>query len=117
MFTAYTGSAASLIGRVTISKADYINQNIQLSADDITEWKDVLILMIDEVSFMSKIILKTLSYKLMNIGNRSKSFGRFSIIFAGDFCQLETFVQKSLILCSQVYHPIYGKTVSMPSLI
>ena len=89
LFTAYTGSAASLIGGITNSKAAYINQNKQLSADNMNEWKNVRILVIDEVSFMSDSILRTLNYKLMNIGNRSKSFGGFSIIFAGDFCQLE----------------------------
>jgi hypothetical protein len=30
----------------------------------------------------------------MNIGNRSKSFSGFSIIFAGDFCQLEPICSK-----------------------
>jgi hypothetical protein len=44
---------------------------------------------IDEVSFISNSILRILNYKLMNIGNRSKSFGGLSIIFAGDFCQFE----------------------------
>jgi hypothetical protein len=33
LFTAYTGSAASLINGITISKAAYINQQKQLSAD------------------------------------------------------------------------------------
>jgi ATP-dependent DNA helicase PIF1 len=94
LFTAYTGSAASLIGGVTILKAAYINQNKQLSADNINEWKDVRILVIDEVSFMSDRILRTLNYKLMNIGNRSKSFGGFSIIFVGDFRQLESICSK-----------------------
>jgi hypothetical protein len=37
LFTAYTGSAASLIGGITISKAAYINQQKLLSADDINE--------------------------------------------------------------------------------
>ncbi len=95
LFTAYTGSAASLIGGVsTISKAAYINQNKQLSADDLNEWKDVRILVIDEVSFMSDSILKTLNYKLMNIGNWSTSFGGFPILFAGDFSQLEPICSK-----------------------
>jgi hypothetical protein len=53
MFTAYKGSAASLIGGVTISKAAYLNLQRQLNEDDINEWKDVGILVIDEVSFMS----------------------------------------------------------------
>ncbi len=50
--------------------------------------------MIDKVSFMSNRILKTLNYKLMNIGNRSKSFSGFPIIFAGDFHQLEPICSK-----------------------
>jgi hypothetical protein len=53
LFTAYTGSAASLFGGVTISKAAFINQNSALSLDDRNEWQDVQILIIDEISFMS----------------------------------------------------------------
>jgi hypothetical protein len=60
-----------------------------LSVDDINEWKDVWILVIDEVSFTRDSILRRLNNKLMKIGIRSRSFGEFSIIFAGDFCQLE----------------------------
>jgi hypothetical protein len=71
LFTAYTGSAASLIGGIKISKAAYINQHKQLSAYDINEWKDVKILMIDEVSFMSDRILITLNNRLMDIGSRN----------------------------------------------
>ena len=56
LFTAYTGSAASLTGGVTISKAAYLNLQRQLNDNDINEWKDVRILVIDEVSFMSNSI-------------------------------------------------------------
>ncbi len=38
---------------------------------------------------MSNIILKTLYKKLKEIGNQSLPFGEFTIIFAGDFRQLE----------------------------
>ncbi len=38
---------------------------------------------------MSDKILEALDVKLKEIGNRAKLFGEFSIIFAGDFCQLE----------------------------
>jgi hypothetical protein len=89
LFTAYTGSAASLIGGVTISKATYLNLQRQLNDNDISEWKDVRIFVIDEVSFMSDSTFKKLNRQLTQIGNRTKSFGGFSIIFAGDFCQLE----------------------------
>ncbi len=94
LFTAYTGSAGSLIGGVTISKAAYLNLQRQLNKDNINEWKDVRILVIDEVSFMSNSILKNLNRQLTQIGNRTKSFGGFSIIFAGDFHQLEPICSK-----------------------
>jgi len=41
IFTTYTGSAASLFGGVTISKAVFLNQHKQLSIDDRNEWQDV----------------------------------------------------------------------------
>ncbi len=87
IFTACTGSAASLFGGVTITKAAFLNQCKQLSIEDKNEWQDVVVL--DEVSFMSDTILKTLDRKLKEIGNWSQPFGGFRIIFAGDFCQLE----------------------------
>ncbi len=89
LFTAYTGAAASLFGGVTISKAAFLNQRKQLSVDDRNEWEDVRIVVIDEVSFMSDTILKTLDMKLKEIKDRTKPFGGFTIIFAGDFRQLE----------------------------
>jgi hypothetical protein len=89
IFTTYTGSAASLFGGVTISKAAFLNQRKQLSVGDRNEWQDVQIVVIDKVSFMSDIILKTLDRKLKEIGNQSLPFGGFTIIFVGDFRQLE----------------------------
>jgi hypothetical protein len=38
---------------------------------------------------MSDKILEALDIKLKEVGNRAKSFGGFSIIFAGDFHQHE----------------------------
>ena len=89
LFTAYTGAAASLFGGVTISKAAFLNQQKALTEEDKNEWQDVRILIVDEVSFMSDKNLLTLDRKLKDIGNRNKPFGGFSIIFAGDFRQLE----------------------------
>ncbi len=85
VFTAYTGSAASLFGGVTISKATFINQHSALSLKDKYEWQDVQILIIDEISFMSGSVFKTLDKKLKQIGNGAHTFGGFSIIFSGDF--------------------------------
>ncbi len=38
LFTAYTGSVASLFGGVTISKAAFLNQNKSHSLDDNNQW-------------------------------------------------------------------------------
>ena len=73
-------SAASLFGGVTISKAAFLNQRKQLSVDDRNEWQDVRIVVIDEVSFMSDTILKTLDMKLKEIKDWTKPFGGFTII-------------------------------------
>jgi hypothetical protein len=88
LFTAYTGSTASLFGGVAISKAAFINQHSALSLDDKNKWQDV-ILIIDKISFMSDSVFKTLDKKLKQIGNGAHAFGGFSIIFSGDFHQFE----------------------------
>ncbi len=89
LFTAYTGAAASFCGRVTISKAAFLNQQKALSPNDKNEWQDVQILIVDEVSLTSDKILEALDVKLKEIRNRANPFGGFSIIFAGEFHQLE----------------------------
>ena len=94
LFTAYTGAAASLIGGTTISRTAYLNQKRAICDDDIKEWKDVRILVIDEVSFMGDGTLQMLNKKLTNIGQTNKSFGGFTIIFIGDFRQMEPVCSK-----------------------
>ena len=94
LFTAYTGAAASLIGGTTISRTAYLNQKRAICDDDIKEWKDVRILVIDEVSFMGDGTLQMLNKKLTNIGQTNKSFGGFTIIFIGDFRQMEPICSK-----------------------
>ncbi len=78
-----------MFGGVIISKAAFINQRKPLSLEDKNEWQDVQILTIDEISFMSDSIFRTLDKKLKDIGNRNQPSGGISIIFAGDFRQLE----------------------------
>jgi hypothetical protein len=89
LFTTYTGAVTSLVGGVTTSKAAFLYQQKALSLNDKNTWQDVRILIVDEVSFMSDKNLNTLDVKLKEIGNRAKPFGGYSIIFSGDFCQLE----------------------------
>jgi hypothetical protein len=73
---------------VTISSAAFLNKQRPLSLENINEWQDVRILIVDEVSFMSDKHIVTLDTKLKLIGDRNKPYGGFSIVFAGDFRQL-----------------------------
>ena len=91
LFTAYTGSAASCFGGITICKAAFLNKTkATLSQDEIDEWKDVRILVIDEISFMKNSDMIQLDRRLKQCsGDRLKPYGGYSIIFAGNFRQLE----------------------------
>jgi hypothetical protein len=94
LFTAYTRDAALLIGGTTISTTAYLNQKRPICDDNIKEWKDVQILVIDEVSFMGDSTLQMLNKKLTNIGQTNKLFGGFTIILIGNFWQMEPVCSK-----------------------
>jgi len=103
-----------LFGGVTISKAAFINWNSALSLDEINEWQDVRILIIDEISFMSDRVLKRLDKKLKQIGNGACVFGGFSIIFSGDFCQLEPVCSnESKLLFSSLSSGLWDNSINM----
>ena len=90
LFTAYTRSAASCFGGVTICKAAFLNKKkVALTPDEIDDWKDVRILVIDEISFMQDTEILKLDRQLKQCRDRTNVFGGYSIIFAGDFRQLE----------------------------
>jgi len=90
LFTAYTGSAVSCFGGITICKADFLNGKINLDQKETDEWKDVQILVIDEISFMKTLGMVNLDVRLKQCSrDRMKPFGGYSVISAGDFQQLE----------------------------
>ena len=61
-----------------------------MDQDEIDEWKDVRVLVIDEISFMKDSDMVQLDRRLKQCsGDRMKPFGGYSIVFAGDFRQLE----------------------------
>ena len=53
LFTAYPVSAASLFSGVTICKHAYLKKDEALTEKEIALWKDVRILVLDEISFMN----------------------------------------------------------------
>ena len=89
LFTAYTGSAASAFGGVTTCSAAFLNKTREISDDEKRSWIGVRIVVIDEISFMKAFEVEKLNKNLQLLGDSNKPFGGFSIIFSGDFRQLE----------------------------
>ena len=105
LFTAYTGSAATAFGgRTTTKSTHYLKQSI---TDEMRlALLRVRILIIDEISFMKvhevRLLEKTLRER---VGDSTKPFGGFNIVFCGDFQQLRPIgVDNDEIL----WHPASG---------
>ena len=61
LFTAYTGSAASCFGGITICKAAFLSKETSLTQDDIDSWANVRFLVIDKISFMKDLEMRKLN--------------------------------------------------------
>jgi hypothetical protein len=96
LFTAYTGSAASLIGGVTISKAAYLNLQRQLNKDDINEWKDVRILVIDGYHSLAIVFWKNSTGNSHELEIGPSCLVDFQSFLQVTSANLNLFVQKNL---------------------
>jgi hypothetical protein len=91
-FTAYTGAAASDSGgRTTLTSLKIPICGALKDADELTTsiLHNVKILIMDEISFMTKQQLNNIDKRLQGIFNCAEPFGGMSVIFSGDFRQME----------------------------
>jgi hypothetical protein len=103
LFTAYTGAAASLFGGKTTSKVTYIAKDPNnITDEDIKAYEGVRILIADEISYMQDKELLKMDKNLKKVGDRSKPYGGFNVVFAGDFMQ-ETPIGAGIK--DQMWHP------------
>jgi ATP-dependent DNA helicase PIF1 len=98
--TALTGCAAVLLNckaqtihswsgiKLAKEDAEIIIYKIKNSKKDLLRWKKINILVVDEVSMMSKKIFDLLNNIGKSVRNSSLPFGGIQIIFSGDFYQL-----------------------------
>lgn len=96
--TAMTGAAAQLIGGKTIHSWSCIGILRDSVVDTIEKcrkrkhirerWRQTRVLVIDEVSMMSKEVFEYLDQVARGIRNNPRPFGGIQLILCGDFCQL-----------------------------
>ena len=99
-FTATTGSAAALFGGMTIHSAAHLNKTNITDALR-REWEDVRILIIDEISFFKVEDIQKLDRQLKKLtGRYDAPYGGVSIVFSGDFHQLQPVCKTDEILYS-----------------
>ena len=88
--TALTGVAAVAINGETIDSAACLQTRREnLTHNDVTDWKSCRLLIIDEISFMSVAKLIQTNDRLNQLREQFTMFGGVSIVFCGDFRQLE----------------------------
>ena len=97
--TALTGTAACLIGGQTLhgwagiglgtGLTENIVANIRKRAPFYKRWKDVNVLIIDEISMMSAELFNKLNNIAQSLRKNTAFFGGIQVIFSGDFAQLE----------------------------
>ena len=100
--TAMTGVAATLLLGETTHAAVYLNQKKAITSEQVDHWKDTHLLIIDEISFASKVDFEKLHKHLRRLKqNLHLPYGGLNIVFAGDMRQLEPVGDK---------RPVYEET-------
>jgi hypothetical protein len=55
----------------------------------INEWTDTKLIIVDEISFASASLLRDVNHALQFVTQKRENYGGISVLFSGDFCQLE----------------------------
>ena len=132
--TAITGAAAVSIKGETTSKALGLNKkSTNFSNEDIEEWKNTLLVIMDEISFSNRSEIEKADVNLRALKeNDNYKFGGVDVVFAGDFTQLTPvqgkpiYLEKDFIIWDEWVHtflelrtnhrftkdPVWGQTLS-----
>jgi hypothetical protein len=132
--TAITGAAAVSIKGETTSKALGLNKKTtNFKDEEIDEWKNAILVIIDEISFSNRNEIEKADVNLRALKENSNyKFGGVDVVFAGDFTQLTPvqgkpiYLEKDVIIWDEWVHtflelktnhrfkkdPAWGKTLS-----
>lgn len=87
--TALTGVAATLLLGDTTYRSCFLNQARALEAEQFEAFADTIFVVVDEISFAGKEVVRKLHEKLRDLKGCDALFGGLHVIFAGDMRQLE----------------------------
>ncbi|XP_028517714.1 ATP-dependent DNA helicase RRM3-like [Exaiptasia diaphana] len=97
-----TGIAAVNVGGTTIHSfagigtgskgAHELISRIQANPDVVTRWRNCSVLVIDEISMLSRELFEKLELIARSLNDNTKPFGGIQLIFSGDFYQLKPVV-------------------------
>jgi hypothetical protein len=88
--TAFTGVAATVVQGATAHTALHLMKKKALTTDEISEFNDTRVIIIDEISFCSYAELEKIDQRLRELTECSHlPYGNVDIVFSGDFKQLE----------------------------
>lgn len=97
VITAMTGVAATMINGETTHSALYLNQKKRFQAEQIEQWENTKLVIIDEISFASKIDIEKIHANLSQLKqNTFRKYGGINIVFSGDMRQLEPVEKKPI---------------------
>ena len=98
--TSTTGSSATLINGITLHSwagiekgtecVDFYYHKINKNYFHKKKWKNVKVLIIDELSMLTPVLFERLDSLGRRLRKVNKPFGGIQIILSGDFCQLPT---------------------------
>ena len=124
--TALTGCAAILIDGTTLHSwsglsPDIMDQSVEFIINNMKykpkqRWKKTQVLIIDEISMLSKDLFEKLNIIGQQIRKNNKPFGGIQIIVSGDFFQLPPIIKGNTIdsdkfcFCSSIWNDMFCNT-------
>jgi ATP-dependent DNA helicase PIF1 len=119
--TSTTGISAILIGGSTIhsflgiglgkDSADILYMNILNNRKILKKWKELDILIIDEVSMLSPDLFDKLEYLARIIRKNTLPFGGIQLIISGDYCQLPCISSEKFCFESESWEKCINETI------
>jgi hypothetical protein len=91
LVTATSGAAATLVNGNTIHRSCFLNRAASLKEDQIEGFRQVRLMIADEMSMAAEGLLVKLESTLRQLQQSYKDkhpHGGFDVVFCGDFCQL-----------------------------